>query len=172
MSLFGNFDAIRGIASSLLVAGASAVILLLGPVADARAQNTRQAGTLSCRLAPSVGLIVGSRQRMDCRFTADGGGRVERYSGVTTRIGLDLGFTAGGQMVWGVFSRQTGPKRGALAGNYVGASGDIALGIGVGANALVGGSNRSIVLQPLSVSGQIGINLALGVAGLRLRYGG
>jgi hypothetical protein len=134
------------------------------------AQTRSKLGGLSCTLAPSVGLIIGSRQRMDCRFHPNRGGRVEQYTGTVTRFGLDLGFTAGGQMIWNVLARTKGVPRGALAGTYVGASGDIALGLGVGANALVGGSNRAIVLQPLSVSGQAGINLALGVAGLELRF--
>jgi hypothetical protein len=71
-------------------------------------------------------------------------------------------------MVWGVLASTKGVKRGALAGTYVGASADLTLGLGVGANVLVGGTNRSIMLQPLSVSGQAGLNLALGVAGLEL----
>jgi hypothetical protein len=75
-------------------------------------------------------------------------------------------------MRWAVPANTRTPGRGFLAGQYVGDSGDISLGVGVGANALIGGSRRSTVLQPLSVSGQVGINLALGVAGLRLRYGG
>jgi len=52
---------------------------------------------------------------------------------------------------------------------YVGASGEVSLGLGVGANALIGDSQRSIALQPLSVEGQVGVNLAMGVAGLSLR---
>ena len=135
----------------------------------ATAQRRVEAGVLTCRLAPSVGLIIGSRQRMRCEFVAPDG-RSERYSGSVTRFGLDLGITVGGVMRWAVFA-STRASRGFLAGHYVGASGDIALGVGVGANALIGGSRRSTVLQPLSVSGQIGINLAVGVAGLRLRKG-
>ena len=140
------------------------------PSTPAQAQSYFQAGTLSCRLAPSIGLIVGSRQRMDCRFSPSHGGSPERYAGSVTRLGLDLGVSAGGVMTWAVFSRSSKIRPGVLAGNFVGASGDIAFGLGVGANVLVGGSTRSIMLQPVSVSGQIGINLALGVAGLRLRY--
>lgn len=152
------------------VAAAIVAPLLVLQAPAAHAQNTSQVGRLTCRLAPSIGLIVGSRQRMSCQFVTDSGGRVERYAGTITRLGLDIGFTAGGNLIWAVFSRVSGLPRGALAGSYVGASGDIALGIGFGANALIGGSHRSITLQPLSVSGQIGVNLALGVAGLRLRY--
>jgi hypothetical protein len=144
--------------------------LFLCQMPTANAQERTQLGTLTCSLAPSVGLIVASRQRMNCRFVADSGNRQERYSGTIRRIGLDLGFTAGGTMVWRVLSVARRPLRGALGGTYVGASADIAFGLGVGANALVGGLGRSIVLQPISLSGQVGVNLALGVAGLTLRY--
>jgi Protein of unknown function (DUF992) len=92
------------------------------------------------------------------------------YAGSVTRLGLDIGLSAGGVMTWAVFSRSNKMARGILAGSFAGASGDIAFGLGVSANVLVGGSRRSIMLQPVSVSGQIGVNLALGVAGLRLRY--
>jgi hypothetical protein len=108
---------------------------------------------------------------MRCEFVKPGGRR-ENYSGSVTRFGLDLGFTVGGVMRWTVLARTRVTGRGILAGHYVGASGDISLGVGIGANALIGGSRRSTVLQPLSVAGQIGINLAVGVAGLTLRYAG
>jgi hypothetical protein len=72
-------------------------------------------------------------------------------------------------MAWGVFAPTNGYHHGALAGTYVGGSGSASLGVGVGANALIGGSHRSIALQPLSVEGQVGVNLALGVAGLSLQ---
>lgn len=149
---------------------AAAAILLLGQMPAANAQQSTQIGTLTCSLAPTVGLILGSRQRMNCRFAAARSKRVERYSGTITRLGIDLGFTQGGTMVWGVFSPARGPQRGALAGTYVGASADAAFGLGLGANVLVGGFGRSVALQPLSVSGQVGLNLAVGVAGLNLRY--
>lgn len=139
--------------------------------APAMAQRASRVGTLDCRLEPSIGLIIGSRQRMDCRFTPSyRGARYDRYAGVATRIGLDIGITTAGRMIWAVLARTRGVARGALAGTYVGASGDVALGFGVGANVLVGGFNRSIVLQPLSVSGQTGVNLALGVTGLTLTH--
>lgn len=145
------------------------VTALLFGSPTATAQQRVEAGVLTCRLGPSVGLIIGSRQRMRCEFVQPNG-RSERYLGTVTRFGLDLGITVGGVMRWAVLSNTRVPGRGALAGNFVGASGDISLGIGVGANALIGGSRRATVLQPLSVSGQVGINLAAGVAGLRLRY--
>ena len=120
-------------------------------------------GTLTCKMAPSIGLIFGSRQRMACRFAPNGPNPPEAYVGVMGTIGLDVGITAGGLMAWGVFAPTTGPRRGALAGTYVGAS-----GVGVGANLLFGGTGRSIALQPLSVEGSVGINLSLGVSSLTL----
>jgi hypothetical protein len=126
-------------------------------------------GLLTCKTSASIGLIVGSHQRISCRYTPDGGGPPEDYAGYINRVGLDLGVTAGGIMTWGVVAPTRGLPHGALAGKYAGASGDISVGLGVGANALVGGSHRSFALQPLSVEGQVGLNLALGVAGLTLR---
>ena len=150
--------------------GFSAVAILLALAATpASAQSVKQSGTLVCNLAPSVGLIIGSRQRMTCVFTNAATGQRESYAGRIGRLGLDVGIQAGGRMVWGVIARTSplGPR--ALAGDYVGASGEIGLGVGVGAHALVGGSNRTVALQPLSVEGSVGVNLALGVARLALR---
>jgi hypothetical protein len=146
-----------------------AVTIVAADTPAAQAQGYTRAGVLRCNLAPSVGLIFGSRQRMTCRFQSERSGKQETYSGTITRLGIDLGFTAGGVMSWAVLTQTAGSGRGALAGNFVGASGDIAFGLGVGANALIGGSKNSVVLQPVSISGQVGVNLALGVAGLRLR---
>jgi hypothetical protein len=147
-----------------------AAILLSGCV-TAQARSTTQVGRLTCRVAPSIGAIIGSRRRLSCKYmTKSQGDRVEHYSGTITRFGLDVGFTAGGIMTWTVLARTTGHRRGALAGHYVGVSGDISLGPGVGAKALIGGSRRTTVLQPVSVMGKIGANLALGITGLTLRF--
>jgi mRNA-degrading endonuclease toxin of MazEF toxin-antitoxin module len=89
--------------------------------------------------------------------------------GEITTVGLDIGATSGGKMSWAVLTPTEGPQRGALAGDYVGASGQVAVGVGVGGNVLVGGSNRSVTLQPFSVEGDTGINLAVGVSGMVLR---
>ena len=94
----------------------------------------------------------------------------EVYVGSITTAGLDIGVKGGGRMIWGVFAPTSGYVRGALAGRYVGASADVTLGVGLGANALVGGSRRSIALQPLSVEANTGVNLAAGVSELRLRW--
>jgi len=147
----------------------AACMMLALAATPASAQSSRQAGTLVCNLGPSVGLIIGSRQRMTCVFTNSATGHRENYVGRIGRLGLDVGIQAGGRMVWGVIARTNplGPR--ALVGDYVGASGEIGLGLGVGANALVGGSHRTVALQPLSLEGSVGVNLALGVARLALR---
>jgi hypothetical protein len=114
-------------------------------------------------------LIVGSRQHLRCVFRSSATGRQYSYSGTISRIGLDVGITGGGRLFWGVFAPTSHVGYGVLRGTYVGASGNASFGLGLGANVLVGGSHRTISLQPLSVEGQIGVNLALGVARLTLR---
>lgn len=145
-------------------------VAFLGSVASpAMAQSDRaQVGMLTCRTSPNIGLVIGSRQTMQCTFTPSSGAPPDHYAGTINRLGLDVGVTAGGVLGWAVFAPSSGVPRGALAGRYGGASGQASLGVGVGANALFGGSNRSIALQPVSVEGQIGANFALGVAGLTL----
>jgi Protein of unknown function (DUF992) len=125
-------------------------------------------GVLTCRQGPSIGLIIGSRQRMACRFVPSGPYPPETYAGVIGTLGLDIGITAGGAMAWGVFAPSAGPMQGRLVGAYVGASGAIGVGVGVGANLLFGGFHRSIALQPLSLEGSVGVNLSLGVSKLTL----
>jgi hypothetical protein len=147
----------------------AAMLSAIAVPAVAQQSNQAKAGVLACRTSASLGLIVGSHQKLRCRFTPDAGGPPETYVGHINRLGLDLGIRAGGAMVWAVLAPTNGIHHGALAGTYVGASGSVSVGLGANANVLVGGSHRSIALQPLSVEGQVGVNLALGVAGLSLR---
>jgi hypothetical protein len=135
--------------------------------ASAQSGGTK-VGVLTCKTSTRIGLVLGSHQRMRCSYAPDNGGRPEYYYGYINRLGLDLGITTGGVLAWGVVAPTEGVPHGALAGDYAGASGSATVGVGVGANALVGGSHRSFALQPLSVQGQVGVNLALGVAGLTL----
>ena len=135
--------------------------------APAQAQNV-QAGTLVCDVSGGVGLIITSQREMTCTFN-NSRGELEVYTGSIRRFGLDIGATAGGQMVWSVFAPSGPWVRGALAGSYSGASAEATVVAGLGANVLLGGSRRSVALQPLSVQGQGGLNLAVGVADLELR---
>jgi len=146
------------------------IALAAASVSPAGAQTppTTSVGALTCQMAPSIGLILGSRQKMACRFVPNGPFPPEAYLGVMGTIGLDIGITAGGVMAWGVLAPTAGPMRGKLAGTYVGASGAVGVGVGVGANLLFGGTGRSVALQPLSVEGSVGVNLSLGVSSLTL----
>lgn len=154
----------------MIFVGSTALMVSLGAL-NAAAQLRAEAGVLTCRLGPNVGRIITARPRMRCQFVKSDG-RTENYLGTITRFGLDLDITVGGVMKWAVLANTGITDRGVLAGHYVVANSDISPGVGIGANALIGGSRRSTVLQPLSLTGQVGINLAAGVAGLLLRYGG
>jgi hypothetical protein len=142
------------------------LLLLTGNPAHAQGSSIRQ-GMLTCRTSASLGLIVGSTQRLACQFRANSGW-TQNYIGRMNRIGLDIGITAGGVMAWAVLGSSSAIQPGALTGRFVGASGDISLGVGAGANILIGGTAQSVSLQPLSLEGQVGVNLALGVAALTL----
>lgn len=137
----------------------------------ASAQSKLVAGTLTCKGQGTVGLIVGSQETLDCDFNLAGPGGHERYVATITKVGLDIGVKGQSTMIWTVLSSTSSLSRNALVGTYGGLSAQAAVGVGAGANALVGGSNNSVVLQPVSVEGQQGVNLAVGVAGLSLRRG-
>ena len=143
------------------------VVATLANQAPAEAQNRARIGVLDCDVSGGIGLIVGSRKQMNCTFAPSGQGPREAYTGSIGKFGLDVGATGGGRMVWAVYAATAGGPA-ALAGTYAGASAEASIVAGLGANVLVGGSNRTIALQPLSVQGQTGVNLAIGVAALTL----
>lgn len=153
--------------SAVAALAAVAAVALTVP-AMAQAANRTKVGTLTCDISAGIGLIIGSKKHLTCMFTPSQPGPREVYTGSITKFGLDLGATTGGEMIWAVFA-PTNRRFGALAGHYGGASAEATVGAGVGANVLLGGSNRTVTLQPVSVQGQTGLNLAVGVAGLDLR---
>jgi Protein of unknown function (DUF992) len=116
-----------------------------------------------------IGFIIGSQKALNCSFVPTLPGPPEFYSGVINKLGVDLGGTRGGVMVWAVYAPTT-RAAGFLAGTYAGASAEVTVGGGIGANILVGGSNRTVQLQPLSVQEQIGINVAAGIAEIELHF--
>ena len=137
-------------------------------IGGAAAQDRIKAGTLVCDVSGGLGMIIGSKKGVQCLFSPSLAGTAEGYVGTISKFGLDIGATTAGQMVWAVYAPSSyGP--GALAGVYTGATAEATIAVGLGGNALVGGSNRTIALQPLSVTGQTGLNLAAGVASLELR---
>jgi hypothetical protein len=139
----------------------------LGLGAQAMAQSGVAVGTLTCNVASGFGFVFGSSRAINCTF-AGPGGRYEHYVGDISKFGVDIGFTQGGILVWTVIAPTASLAPGVVAGNYVGATASATVAVGVGANALLGGSNNSIALQPLSVEANRGLNVAAGVAALKL----
>ena len=150
--------------AALLIATA-ALVMIANP-ADAQ-QRRVEVGTLTCSLSAGVGLIVGSQRNVNCVLKGRPGEPEEAYTGTMTRVGLDVGVTTAGAIIWAVFS-DTNRYAGMLAGIYTGASAEVSVAAGLGANALVGGSNRTVALQPLSVQGQVGLDIAAGIGQLVL----
>jgi hypothetical protein len=151
-----------------LVVAAVAALVSQGALNDAQAAEP--VGVLECNVSGGVGFVITSSKALACVFRPVQG-RPEYYVGTITRFGLDIGVTGPGQLVWTVLSIPGVRSRYPLAGKYIGASAEVTAGPGVGANALVGGSDRSFALQPVSVSAQTGVDLAAGVGELNLEPG-
>jgi hypothetical protein len=134
---------------------------------EARAQARVEVGVLTCTVRGGAGFIVGSTKDLRCHFNKPG--RDEYYRGTINKFGLDIGVTQQSAIAWAVFAPTSSIPPRSLGGNYGGVSAEATVGVGVGANALVGGSNNSIILQPLSVQAQQGLNIAAGIASLQLR---
>jgi hypothetical protein len=151
------------------IRAATVVAIALATSMDVPAQTKVQIGTLTCVGGEGIGLVVGSTKTYGCTFAPTGGRRTEAYQATVTKIGLDVGVTGQTTMIWTVLAASQPRRGGALSGSYGGAAADVALGVGGGGKVLIGGSANSIVLQPLSIQGQTGINIAIGVAGMTLR---
>jgi len=137
-------------------------------MAPAGAQSLR-VGVLECYGRGGTTFIVGSVHEFECTFRPDGGPGPESYHGTVRRVGLDLGFTDRAAVAWIVLAPTARIGRGELSGTYIGASANASIGVGLGANALVGGSNNTFALQPLSLQGQTGLNVAAGIAAFELQ---
>lgn len=155
--------------SRAVAAGAALLAASAAAVSPALADSPKIAvGTLTCTGHGSVGLIFGSKENMRCMFQTAIGGRTYPYNATITQVGIDIGFTGESTLVWTVLGSTTDMPANALEGSYGGVTAGATVGIGASANALIGGSNKSVVLQPVSVQGQTGLNLSAGVAGLQL----
>jgi hypothetical protein len=124
-------------------------------------------GTLSCHEAAGWGFVFGSSRDIRCTFTS-GSGQVERYEGSISKFGVDIGYQQSGVLVWAVIAPNDAPGPDALEGHYGGATAEGTFGVGLGANVLIGGSTKSIALQPLSIEGATGLNVAAGIGELTL----
>jgi hypothetical protein len=151
------------------IASRLAIILLTFVSANSASAESRriQVGTLTCSFSSSIGMVVGSERNVSCTFRGGVGEPDEPYTGTMTRFGLDVGVTTGGVIVWAVFA-DTARHTKMLAGTYTGASAEMSIAAGLGANVLVGGSHHTVALQPVSVQGQIGLDIAAGVGSLDL----
>jgi len=140
-------------------------LALAGP---AQAQAGVKVGTLSCGVSSGFGFVFGSSKDLNCTFAGPNG--YESYVGTISKFGVDIGYTSGGILVWTVLAPTGQLAPGSLAGNYAGATASATAGVGVGANALVGGSTNTIALQPLSIEGNRGLNVAAGIGAITLAF--
>jgi hypothetical protein len=144
----------------------AAAALVAGLCGSANAEALKL-GVLNCTIDASYGLIIGSSTSLNCQFDPAGGGKSAFYQGTISKLGLNIGYTSKSYVTWIVLAAgKVNPD--AIAGDYVGASADASVGLGLGANALIGGFRQTVGLQPLSVQGQQGLNIAVGVTGLNL----
>ena len=148
----------------------SVALLSLAAFAPSAEANTGiKIGVLSCGIGGGIGYIIGSSKPIDCVFQPASGADVEHYSGTIGKLGIDIGITSQAVLSWAVFAPGK-TKPGALKGYYGGASAEATVITGLGANVLIGGFEKAINLQPLSVQSQTGLNVAAGITGLRLHY--
>jgi hypothetical protein len=157
----------------LRIALAATSILLLScwSLPAHAAGYTVKTGYLTCHEASGWGFVIGSSRELKCTYSSNGG-RAEYYGGSVSKFGADIGYLKSAVIVWAVAATTNDLKPGALAGNYGGATASLTLGVGAGANVLVGGFQNSIALQPVSFEGQNGLNVAAGVAAISLKYRG
>lgn len=138
--------------------------------AQAAQNNAKvEVGTLSCTVSEGVGFIFGSTKSLSCKFNKVGTSSPEYYTGQITKYGLDIGVTGKAVILWSVLAPTDNVQSAALSGSYSGVAADASLLAGGGAKVLLGGSNKTIVLQPVSIQAQTGVNLALGIASLELK---
>jgi hypothetical protein len=145
-----------------------AIVALMAPIASANAVPAMRAGVLQCHGGQNVGFVVGSVTSLECVFQSEGR-RPEPYIATVKRIGLDLGITEQTQFSWAVNSPDGRLGYGGLAGSYGGVGANASVGVGFGGNFLVGGPANAYALQPISVQGQTGLNVAAGIAGIDLQ---
>ena len=144
-----------------------AVLACTGATAANAAPAGIRVGDLTCNVASGFGFIFGSSKDLHCTYR--GNNHREHYVGSISKFGVDIGYTEGGVLVWGVFAPTSDMREGALQGNYVGATAQANVGVGLGANVLVGGLDKSIALQPLSIEGSKGLNVAAGIGSISLK---
>jgi Protein of unknown function (DUF992) len=155
------------ILSAIMAAGLWGLAVMSAHASDVKVKT----GYLTCHEASGWGFIIGSSHKIRCTYTSNNH-RTEYYTGSISKFGADIGYLQSAVILWAVAAPTTDLGTGALAGSYGGVDASVALGVGAGANVLVGGFDKSIALQPVSVEGQNGLNVAAGIAGMSLNYAG
>ena len=157
----------RGL-SRFIILGVTILAAVALPAARPQAAGM-QAGMLTCNVASGWGFVVVSWRDLKCVYSP-ASRPPEHYSGRISKYGVDLGYVDSSVIMWAVIAT-TDLKPGSLGGTYVGVTGGAAVGFGGGANVLVGGFNNSVSLQPVSVEGSMGVNVAGGIASITIAPG-
>ena len=144
------------------------ILSALGPSSRPALAEQVQVGVLKCDVASGWGFVFGSSKDLKCVFTRAGANETERYTGEINKYGVDIGYTESGVILWAVFAPSKAVPAGGLQGTYAGATAEVSASVGLGANVLIGGGN-SIALQPVSISGQTGLNVAAGIGAVKLK---
>ena len=162
----------RALSIAIPFACGAAILSLPAPAQEQQAARTEggvKAGVLTCNVSSGWGLVFGSSRDLKCVYAHDHGSG-ENYVGTIRKFGVDIGYQAGGVIAWTVIAPTNDVGKGALAGDYGGVAGSATAGVGVGANVLTGGFKESFALQPVSVEGNTGLNVAGGIAQITLQY--
>ena len=153
--------------SVLAVAAAGLALAALPMGSPARAAITVKTGMLTCHVGSGYGFIFGSSRNLNCTYA--GNGRVEHYTGDISKFGVDIGYLQSGVIIWAVLAPTNDLAAGALSGNYGGVTAGASVSVGGDANVLIGGSRHELSLQPVSIEGDKGLNVAAGIASITLR---
>lgn len=128
-------------------------------------------GTLTCDVEAGWGYVLGSQKDLACVFKSATNGTVAKYTGDVTKLGIDIGYTNAGVLIWTVVAPSKDMQADALEGAYGGAT---------PARRLLfwwqyqpagrRPSTSSITLQPLSVEGNSGVSITAAVGAMQLRH--
>ena len=159
---------LKKLAIAICALGLAAGSLMIGTPAQAQGVKV---GVLTCNVASGFGFIFGSSRAVNCTYSpTGGGGPPQHYVGAINKFGVDIGYLQGGVIVWAVVAPTANLAPGSLSGTYAGATGSATVGVGAGANVLIGGSGNSVALQPVSIEGTTGLNVAAGIAEMTLTF--
>jgi hypothetical protein len=146
----------------------AAVGALATPVA-AEPAKWLQAGTLTCTMGPSIGLVRSGRQQARCVFESAAAKPTDRYTGKMEREGQDVGIPSGGRFFWAVMTQGPSLPAKALVGRYTGGTGQVAFeGDDFAEAALCSKRKSPVCLRPLAREMQVRENLAFGTSALKL----